>query len=107
MSLDVYLEVVRPCRIYSGNVTHNLGKMAEAAGLYKVLWRPEELGLTKAGKLIVPLLEGLARLKASPARFKKLNPENGWGTYEGLVQFVEEYLNACGENPEADVRAWR
>lgn len=107
MSLDVYLEVVRPCRIYSGNVTHNLGKMATEAGIYQHLWRPDELGITKAGQLIKPLQEGLALLKSDPKRFNKLNPENGWGTYDGLVKFVEEYLNACGENPEADVSVWR
>ena len=33
---------------YSANITHNLGKMAEEAGIYKHLWRPEEIGITKA-----------------------------------------------------------
>ena len=107
MSLDVYLEVVRPCRIYSGNVTHNLGKMADAAGIYQALWRPEELGISKAEQLIPLLQAGLALLKARPAKFKKFNPENGWGTYDGFVKFVEEYLAACGENQEAAVRVWR
>lgn len=106
MSLDVYLEVVRPCTIYSGNVTHNLGKMAAEAGIYKPLWRPDELGITKAEQLIAPLQAGLARLKADPEQFKAFNLPNGWGTYDGFVKFVEEYLNACGENPEASVRAW-
>ena len=107
MSLDVYLEVVRPCQIYSGNVTHNLGKMAAEAGIYQCLWRPDELGITKASQLIEPLRAGLALLKSDPARFRAFNPPNGWGTYDGFVKFVEEYLNACGENPEASVSAWR
>lgn len=107
MSLDVHLEVVRPCQIYSGNVTHNLSPMAQAAGIYLPLWRPDELGITKAGQLIGPLQAGLARLKADPDKFKAFDPPNGWGSYDGFVKFVEEYLNACGENPEADVSVWR
>jgi len=107
MSLDVYLTVIRPCEIYSDNVTHNLGRMAQEAGIYKCLWRPEELGITKATQLIDQLRAGLAILKSDPDRFKMFNPPNGWGSYDGLIKFVEEYLNACGENPEADVSAWR
>ena len=30
MSLDVDLMVTRPTSVYSGNITHNLGKMAAA-----------------------------------------------------------------------------
>ena len=29
--------------LYSANITHNLGKMADAAGLYEALWRPHRL----------------------------------------------------------------
>ena len=55
MSLDIYLtriilvpEVVIPAyykeeSIDDFNITHNLGSMAAAAGIYKALWRPEEL----------------------------------------------------------------
>jgi hypothetical protein len=28
--------------VYSANITHNLGKMAEEAMLYNCLWRPDE-----------------------------------------------------------------
>jgi hypothetical protein len=93
--------------IYSANITHNLGKMADAAGLYGPLWRPEEANITKASEL-VPLLEkGLERLRADPEGFKQHNPSNGWGDYEGLVQFVSEYLEACKANPDFTVQVWR
>lgn len=125
MSLDVYLEgPVRkvqcdcPCcgniheterrdEYFSGNITHNLGKMAEAANLYMFLWRPEELGIAKAGQLIEPLKEGLEKLELNPQQFKIHNPKNGWGSYEGLVSFVKKYLKACEEHPEAEVTASR
>ncbi len=93
--------------VYSRNITHNLTQMANVAGLYYPLWRPEEIGITKAEQLIGPLLEGLGQLRRSPEHFKQFNPSNGWGSYEGLVEFVEEYLKACKEYPEANVRVSR
>lgn len=93
--------------VYWRNITHNLNKMADAAGIYKALWRPEELGITKAQQLIEPLRDGLALLKSDPATFKLFNPKNGWGDYDGLVDFVADYLRACVENPDADVVASR
>jgi hypothetical protein len=103
MSLDVYLEKT----IYSRNITHNLGKMADEAGIYKALWRPDEEGYWNAADLIQPLSAGLKLLLAEPERFKKFNPENGWGNYDNLVAFVSDYLDACIENPESRVRACR
>src|SRR6185437_6923036 len=49
---------------YSANITHNLGKMADVAEVYKPLWRPDEVGITHARQLIEPLTEGLRRLQA-------------------------------------------
>lgn len=101
------IEAEPSSEVFSHNITHNLTTMADAAGIYKELWRPEELGITKARQLIAPLADGLRRLKDSPEEFRKYNPSNGWGTYEGLVMFVEAYLAACEKYPEATVTADR
>lgn len=93
--------------LFEGNITHNLNEMADAAGIRQHLWRPEAVGITHARQLIEPLRQGLERLKAEPAKFKALNPANGWGDYGGLVKFVERYLAACLENPNALVSANR
>ena len=93
--------------VFSANITHNLNKMAEAAGLYKPLWRPDELDLNRAEDLIAPLSEGLARLKAEPRKFEAYNPANGWGNYDLLVRFVDEYREACARHPEATIRVCR
>ncbi len=107
MSLDVYLMKMERVSIFERNITHNLGKMAGEAGIYEALWRPEEIGITKAEELI-PLLEaGLEKLLADPDRFTALNPENGWGTYEGLCKFVESYLSACKKSPDAEIEVSR
>lgn len=93
--------------VYSANITHNLNKMADEAGIYQALWRPEEIGIEKAEQLITPLRDGLALLNSDPDRFKQFNPENGWGTYEALGRFVADYLAACEEYPTATVHVSR
>jgi hypothetical protein len=103
MSLDVSLMKTVPCEIYTANITHNLNEMADAAGIYKHLWRPDEIGITKAWQLIEQLRDGLDRLKSNPEHYKQFDSPNGWGTYESFVPFVEKYLQACIENPESDV----
>ncbi len=89
--------------LYWRNITHNLSKMADAAGLYEALWRPEEIGAKKAKDIIGKVALGLDILKANPEEFKKYNASNGWGKYENLVEFVESYLNALQEYPYADI----
>lgn len=64
-------------------------------------------GAVRARLLIGPLREALEALKADPDRFRKHEPENGWGNYEGLVRFVASYLAACEAYPNARVRASR
>jgi len=111
MSLDVWLteEVCEPQTVehFEGNITHNLNTMAREAGLYMFLWRPDELGITKAGELIVPLELGLELLKQAPKRFEKFNSPNGWGMYEHFVPFVEKYLEACKAHPESTIHTSR
>jgi hypothetical protein len=89
--------------VYSSNITHNLNRMAEEAGIYKHLWRPKELGITKAAELIEPLTAGLALLKSDPKRFEQFNSSNGWGMYKNFVPWVEQYLEACKADPDATI----
>ena len=131
MSLDVYLigkTTEEPCQsqfycqdcdqahtfehtrkvteqFFDANITHNLGKMAEEAGIYTHLWHPENLPNqpVKAKDLIEPVAAGLALMKADPNRFKKHNAPNGWGLYEHFIPWIERYLAALREFPEADV----
>lgn len=124
MSLDVYLSVgedaIEDCphcggtgkinhgpeNVYQANITHNLATMAGEAGIYKHLWRPGELGITKASELIEPLRKGLELMRSDRARFEAFNSPNGWGRYDNFVPWVAEYLGACEEHPDADVSVW-
>ncbi len=106
MSLEVTLVIEEQEEneyLYSANITHNLNKMAAEAGIYQHLWRPEELNIQFASELIIPLSEGLQRLKDDPERFKQFNAKNGWGMYKHFVPFVEKYLKACVEFPETRI----
>jgi len=113
MSLDVDLMVVQPTSVYSGNITHNLGAMAKEVvlsngmTLYDVLWRPEEQEFKFASDISDLLDEGWNILLSDPERFQKLDPPNGWGSYEGLCEFVYKYRNACWDNSDAELRISR
>lgn len=111
MSLSVYMEAVRPTIVFERNITHNLSRMAREAGIFEAIWCPDEMAGVGFGEpvpvsLIVEKLEaGLKDLKARPSHYREFNPENGWGNYDGFVEFVEEYLAGCKANPDAVVRA--
>jgi hypothetical protein len=109
MSLDVTLTKTMPTEVYTSNITHNLGKMAEQVMLESgitlrdVLWYPHEKGLCYAKDIAELLDEAFNILLADPDYFKTFNPSNGWGDYDGLENFVYKYRNACWDNPEAEI----
>jgi hypothetical protein len=132
MSLDVMLKdptaTYEVDYLYETNITHNLTDMAEAAGIYKALWRPHQLKKefkklpksdydeeylfekadTTYAKDIIPILKkGLKDLKTRPEYFETFNSSNGWGMYEHFVPFVEKYLEACKKYPEAIIKVNR
>lgn len=127
MSLDVYLHTKERDQVYWANITHNLGAMAAAANIYNALWRPyrlipgydiydgdyeaesefEENNEIKASEIISLLESGLQDLKNRPDYFKTFDSPNGWGTYKHFVPFVENYLKACKQFPEAIIETSR
>ena len=107
MSLDVYLKAIRPVTVFDANITHNLGKMADAAGVYYACWRPEEIGCKYASDIIPILTKGIVDMKARPDYYRQFEPENKWGTYDDFVPWLEKYLAACIENPDAEIEASR
>ena len=52
----------------------------------------------------VPILKkATASMKKAPAKFKRLNPVNGWGSYEGALESLCWLLEVCQEHPKATV----
>ncbi len=117
MSLDVSLhdrsEICPHCghnpsgEVFSANITHNLTEMASEAGMYEALWRPDERGYTKARQIIPVLEQGIAQMKERPGHFQAWDSPNGWGTYRDFLPWLEEYLKACREFPDADIEVDR
>lgn len=109
---DVPVDTYVSNEVWSGNITHNLTEMAEDClsfeeeyqhyTLYGLLWRETQQPFTGdyLNVYIAHLAYCLYVLKNNPKRFKKFNPENGWGTYEQLVNFVEDFIKALITMPE-------
>lgn len=114
--------------VYDDNITHNLTDMASAVGVYEAMWRPYRLApnypeqgfdnyqkemefedsvIIRASDIVEILKNGLEALKRYPDTYKKLNPENGWGSYEGLVACIDRYIYACEKDTNAIVEVSR
>jgi hypothetical protein len=89
------------------NITHNLINMAEACGLYEVVWRPDENDIKTCQQMIEHLKNGIKLLKSDPEKFKKYEPENGWGSYKGFLSFLEKYLECCEMYPDFLIKVER
>ena len=119
----------RIVELYSSNITHNLTAMAEKVGIYKALWRPyrltdsynednfkdnydaeyeyEQSQIIHAKDVSSIIEEGLKKLKDKPEYYKQFDSENGWGLYIHFVPFVEKYLKALKEYPNAIINVDR
>lgn len=119
MSLDWYLYPGSKCAkceheqrvdnaapLFQINITHNLIGMVDRAGLYKVLWRPGEISIKQAHEALPILRVGLDALLARPDEMRALNPKNGWGCYDGLIEAVRRCIAACENHPSAYIETW-
>lgn len=99
MSLDIYFKKNISCphcgnvihteeESFWKNITHNLGQMAEEAGIYGILWHPEENNVNRVGDMIAPLENGIHQMKADPSRFKAFDASNGWGNIRSVLTLV-------------------
>ena len=87
------------------NITHNLNKMANAVGLYEVLWKPNDIGITYASQIIPFLEKGIKKLKENPEKYKAFNAPNGYGKYEDFVRFCDSVLHWCNKYPDSMIEA--
>ena len=82
--------------------TDNLTPMWRLAGVVDGVTR--ELDGVRADVLADRAARGLMRAVSNPASFKALNPENGWGDFEGFIEILSHTAIVCAENREAIVR---
>lgn len=84
------------------NLTYNLSPMLHAAGMPP--WK-DFLGLraADAGRTWATVV---AELRRDPQRYEAMNPENGWGSYEGAVEVLSALVQACERFPGATIGGW-
>lgn len=101
MGLSIYLkcEHCRTEREFFGT-THNLAPMWRIAGVMDALYESDG---HRAGEFLPVLRAGLAHMEAHPDVYTPLNPANGWGNYEGALEFLREWIAECEPRPEATI----
>lgn len=86
---------------YEDNITWNLQEMLSKATKLDGFRTLDGM----IAKYAIPILDtAIKDMKAKPKIYKKLNPHNGWGTYEVALDSLEKLLCACVENPKATIR---
>lgn len=90
--------------VWSYSMSDGLKPMAEAAGLYQVIWNPHELGFTHACQCIPALTSGVVALALDRMEFEEFNHRKDLYTYDDLLRFAQYFLNACRTWPMASVR---
>lgn len=107
MALDVTLTMNKPVEVFSSNITHNLNRMVAALGVYQEIWKSETVGINFAHQLIPVLQDAIYKMKNNPEFYQAFNSPNGYGTYSDLLAWLEEYLSACKQYPEAVITVTR
>ena len=80
--------------------TYNLNPMWRLAGVFE--GHPiDGLSGERAATIGIRASKGLLRAVTKPAEFKALEPDNGWGDYEGFVRTLTRLAIDCAEEPEA------
>ncbi|MFE4857323.1 hypothetical protein [Streptomyces sp. NPDC056670] len=107
ISLRVTVDVGGPepaefCPADIGNYTSNVSPLwSEALGR-----RLADLKDANAGDSLPALKRAVAAMEADPDKYRPMNPKNGWGDYEGALQYLRELRNACTAYPNATIHIW-
>lgn len=114
MSLDLDIIEDSPHTVSSVNITHNLTDMADALGVYGILWHPEELAKkAEVDKIYVknflgPINKAIEKLSTNMDYYQeKYGPENGWGSASILLKDLREIREAIEEHPDGYIEVNR
>lgn len=107
MSYDIRLEIDT-----GGPEPATVGREFNMTSNVAPMWRRAGADLAaadgkSAGGLVLFLDAAIRRMKANPDEYRAMDPPNGWGTYEGCLEFLQELRDACAANPNTIVRVWR
>ena len=111
MSYNVYFEIdtgageVAEPRDGDRNYTRNVSPMWSAA-------IGENLGdlinrLPAARDLLPRVQRGVSAMETSPETYRAMNPDNGWGDYDGALAYLRWIADMCRTHPACTVRVSR
>ena len=86
-----------------GNYTYNVSPM------YYKAFGEEGIGMfdgMNAGEAIKFLELGIKNMEREPAEYLKLNPSNGWGSYDGALAYLRVIYQGCQNHPQTTIRIY-
>jgi len=84
------------------NYTSNCARMWRKAGADLA-----EFDGKPAGECAMPLAAAITAMESEPDTYRALNPTNGWGDYDSLVEALKKLLDAFQGNPHLIVQVSR
>jgi hypothetical protein len=83
------------------NYTYNVSPMLKA-----IDWKEgiHILNGKKAQDCVLSLQFGIRKMEDNSAEYIAMNPENGWGSYEGCLKWLRTILSHCEQHPLATLR---
>lgn len=106
MSYDISLEIDTGNSelqevVEIGNYTYNCSEMfVDASECDKSLGDLHGMSCQEAEPIIAKAVENMQK---NPTKYKAMNPENGWGNYDGFLRYVEKLLKECRANPKCTI----
>jgi len=100
MSWDVYLHKKKwmDDEIDVGNMTWNVSPMYNKAMNIESL--DKALNGKKCNEVLPLLIKGRQKMIDNPEIYKKMNPPNGWGSYESAILFLGDIIIACEKHKD-------
>lgn len=84
-----------------GNYTYNVSPMYyNSFNLEEGLRGLHQMGCEDA---IKHLNIAINKMESDPEKYRAMNPKNGWGDYEGALNFLKRIRKDCTKHPKAKV----
>lgn len=96
MSLNIEIKAKREVYIYACDITYNLST---------IYYQCIDGGLKSLNEMsckdALPILnEAIVNMIEYEEEYRELQPSNGWGTYDGLLEKLKDLRNCCENNPD-------
>ncbi|MDK1473650.1 hypothetical protein QNO07_09480 [Streptomyces sp. 549] len=82
-----------------GNYTSNVARMWNRALGYRLADLHDRI----AGDALRDLQRAVAAMEADPDVYRRMEPSNGWGDYEGALACLTRLRNQCATVPKARI----